>query len=91
MTPESSNSWRSRLNIHGIIDLDQMAAVLTSLIEQIDHQNKIIVNIQKQMQSFVSNQNFIEQFHSLEQILSKLSVRVDSIQEAATSSVLNKK
>jgi hypothetical protein len=91
MTPESSNIWRSRLNIHGIIDLDQMAAVLISLIEQIDHQNKIIINIQKQMQSFVSNQNFIEQFHSLEQILSKLSVRVDSIQEAATSSVLNKK
>jgi len=91
MTPESSSIWRSRLNIHGIIDLDQMAAVLISLIEQIDHQNKIIINIQKQMQSFVSNQNFIEQFHSLEQILSKLSVRVDSIQEAATSSVLNKK
>ena len=91
MTPESSNIWRSRLNIHGIIDLDQMAAVLISLIEQIDHQNKIIINIQKQMQSFVSNQKFIEQFHSLEQILSKLSVRVDSIQEAATSSVLNKK
>jgi len=68
-----------------------MAAVLTSLIEQIDHQNKIIIDIQKQMLTFISNQYFEEKFHSLEQMVSKLSLKVDSIQEAATSFVLNKK
>ena len=87
----SESSWRNRLNIHGIIDLDQMAAVLTSLIEQIDRQNKVIMDLQKQMITFVSNQCFADKIQSLEQSLTKLSVKVDSIHEAATSSVANKK
>ena len=87
----SESSWRNRLNIHGIIDLDQMAAVLTSLIEQIDRQNKVIMDLQKQMITFVSNQYFADKIQSFEQSLSKLSVKADFIHEAATSSVSNKK
>ena len=82
---------KSRLNIHGIIDLDQMAAVLTSLIEQVDRQNRVIGDLQKSLSLYVTNQSFIERVTNLENIVAKSNVKIDAIQEATTATVLNKK
>lgn len=87
----SESSLRSRLNIHGIIDLDQMAAVLTSLVDQVDRQNKTIGDLQKSLSLYVTTDTFTERVSKLEGIVSNACVRLDAIQEAATATVLNKK
>ncbi len=87
----SDSNLRSRLNIHGIVDLDQMAAILTSLVDQVDKQNKTIGELQKSLSLYVTNQTFVERVSKLESVVSDMGTRIDAIQEAATATVLNKK
>lgn len=87
----SDSNLRSRLNIHGIIDLDQMAAILTSLVDQVDKQNKTIGDLQKSLSLYVTNHTFVERISKLEGAVSDMCTRVEAIQEAATATVLNKK
>ena len=87
----SDSNLRSRLNIHGIVDLDQMAAILTSLVDQVDKQNKTIGDLQKSLSLYVTNQTFIDRVSKLESTVSDMCTRIDAIQEAATATVLNKK
>jgi hypothetical protein len=84
-------SLKSRLNIHGIIDLDQMASVLTSLIEQVDRQNRVIGDLQKSLSLYTTRQTFMERMGNVESLLSKASTRIDALHEATTATVLNKK
>ena len=87
----SDSSLKSRLNIHGIIDLDQMAAVLTSLIEQVDRQNRVIGDLQQNMSLYVTKQSFIERISNLENVVAKSNLKIDAIQEASTATVQNRK
>lgn len=87
----SDSNLRSRLNIHGIVDLDQMAAILTSLVDQVDKQNKTIGDLQKSLSLYVTNQTFVDRVSKLESTVSDMCTRIDAIQEAATATVLNKK
>lgn len=87
----SDSNLRSRLNIHGIVDLDQMAAILTSLVDQVDKQNNTIGDLQKSLSLYVTNQTFVDRVSKLESTVSDMCTRIDAIQEAATATVLNKK
>ncbi len=71
--------------------MDQMAAILTSLVDQVDKQNKTIGELQKSLPLYVTNQTFVERVSKLESIVSDMGTRIDAIQEAATATVLNKK
>lgn len=79
------------LNIHGIIDLDQMAGILTRLIDQIDKQNKIISDLREEMSIFVTKKQFLERITNIEALVSNSMQRIDAVQEATTAFVLNKK
>jgi len=87
----AESNLRSRLNIHGIIDLDQMAAVLTSLVDQVDKQNKTIGDLQKSLSLHVTKDTFTERVSKLEDVVAHACRRIDAIQEATTATVLNKK
>lgn len=87
----TESNLRSRLNIHGIIDLDQMAAVLTSLVDQVDKQNKTIGDLQKSLSFYVTKDTFTERVSKLETVVAHACTRIDAIQEATTATVLNKK
>ena len=82
---------RNRLNIHGIVDLDQMAAVLASLVEQLDRQNTEISELKKQLSSYVTYDCFNNRISALENIVTTANVKIDAIQEAATATAMNKK
>lgn len=82
---------RSRLNIKGLLDLDQMSAVITGLIEQVDRQNTIINDLNERLNSFVEASEFAQRFSSLEGLVTKFSNKLDAVQQAATGIVLNKK
>ncbi|KAJ1438781.1 hypothetical protein B484DRAFT_444391 [Ochromonadaceae sp. CCMP2298] len=84
-------SLKSKLNIHGIIDLDQMATVLTSLIEQVDRQNRVIGDLQKSLSQYTTRQTFMERIGNLESLLSKAHTRIEALHEATTATVFNKK
>lgn len=77
--------------MHGIVDLDQMAAVLTALVDQVDKQNKVIGDLQKSLSLYVRNDVFVERISKLEEVVATAITRVDAIQEAATACVVNKK
>lgn len=82
---------RNRLNIHGIVDLDQMAAILASLVEQLDRQNTEISELKKQLSSYVTYDCFNNRISTLENIVTTANVKIDAIQEAATATAMNKK
>lgn len=77
--------------MHGIVDLDQMAAVLTALVDQVDKQNKVIGDLQKSLSLYVKNDVFVDRLNSLEGVVATAITRIDAIQEAATATVTNKK
>jgi hypothetical protein len=87
----SESLIRSRLNIRGVVDLDQLAVILSGLIDQVDRQNKVIAELQNSLSNYVTNQSFIERTTNLENVVAKALTRIDAIQEAATSTVMNKK
>lgn len=68
-----------------------MAAVLTSLVDQVDKQNKTIGDLQNSLSLYVTNQTYVERISKLESVVSDMCTRIDAIQEAATATVLNKK
>lgn len=87
----ADNSLKSKLNMHGIVDLDQMAAVLSALVDQVDKQNRVIGDLQRSLSLYVKNDMFVERISKLESVVATAITRIDAIQEAATATAVNKK
>ena len=49
---------KGKLNIHGFLDLDQMAAVLSGLLDQVDRQNKVINALRDSLLDYVDSNLF---------------------------------
>lgn len=81
---------KSKLNIHGLIDLDQMAALLTTLVSRIDQQDKVIADLQNNSNSYVNIEVFSDTLNELERSIKENNLRLDAVQLSATSRVMNK-
>ena len=77
--------------MHGIVDLDQMAAVLTALVDQVDKQSKVIGDLQKSLSLYVKNDAFLDRVSRLEDVVTTAITKIDAVQEAATATVVTKK
>jgi hypothetical protein len=82
---------RSKLNIHGIVDLDQMALVLTSLVEQVERQNHTIADLNNKFTLYVTKESFVERLESVENVLAGACTKIDAIQEAVTATAMGKR
>lgn len=85
------SSLRSKLNIHGIVDLDQMAMVLTSLVEQVDRQNKTIIDLRDSLSNYVTKESFVERIGALEDNLKRAWSKIDAVHEATTATAMGKR
>ena len=83
----ADSSLRSRLNMHGIVDLDQMAAVLTALVDQVDKQNKVIGDLQKSLSLYVRNDVFVERISKLEEVVASIEVNIDDLNDIFTERI----
>ena len=78
---------RDKLNIHGIIDLEQLAGTLSNLIDRLDQQNEVITNLQKRMGSLFTQKMFQENFVYVQDALSKIDARVETIATASSTKI----
>jgi hypothetical protein len=84
-------SYGNRLNIRGIIDLDQMSAVISGLMDRLDKQELFIIDLQQKLETCTCNEKFYSQVHLLEESIYKTNDRLDAVQIASTAKVMNKK
>jgi uncharacterized coiled-coil DUF342 family protein len=82
---------RNRLNIHGIVDLDQMALVLTSLVEQVDRQNKTITELRETFAHYVTKDAFAVRVDKLEENLRDACTKIEALHEATTATAMGKR
>lgn len=77
--------------MHGIVDLDQMAVVLAKLVEQVDRQNKTILDLKESLSLYVTKDTFYERLSSVEANLESAWEKINAIHEATTATAIGKK
>ena len=81
----------SIINMHGIVDLDQMGSILTTLMSQVEQQNRIIESLQKDLANSVTKKQLDEFTLSINNYFSQVNNRIDSLQATNTVQISNKK
>jgi predicted component of type VI protein secretion system len=79
------------LNIHGIINLDQLSQLFQQLISQIDKQNKKILELEETISNCVSKSEFETHLSKVETTLNQVEIKVGKLQIASTSVIHDKK
>lgn len=77
-------------NVHGVINLDAVVSLLSGLMQHVEQQNKVIADLQFTMKTFVKSNLFNEKVTQLDNLITRLDNRCDTIQRAATSHVHHK-
>lgn len=79
----------ARVNLKGMIRLDQVEDLLTSLMSRIDSQEQRIVQLQ-QMCAFYSKRADVEsQFEELSHQMNKISTKLETVHSYATANIGN--
>lgn len=76
-------------NMHGIVNLDAVSALLQGLLQQIVRQNVVMKNMQEQINHMVTQQDHQEVVRRLEDKISLLEAGVIKAQKAATANLLD--
>ena len=77
-------------NMHGIINLDAMATLLTQLIQRVDQQNETIVKLQQSLQAYGKNSDINEKFVEIEKKINDVDVKASNAILASTTIILDK-
>ncbi len=77
-------------NIRGIVDLDQLADILSNLVDHVNNQNNVIADLENKMSNYINYQVFEEKYRKLVTAITGLESQVHAIQSAATAKIYNK-
>ena len=81
-----------RLNIHGIIDLDQMARLLNEMLERLSRQESVIEVLQHRCGSCVANaDSLLKTTLEIERSISQITARLDEIQPLSSVEIYGKR
>ena len=80
-----------KLNIRGVIDLDQIASILTNLIDQVDRQNVVIADLKSGISKCATQAMLEENMVSAYSSMDKLGEKVNKVYLASTAEVAKKK
>ena len=91
MQEDKKINTKSIMNMHGIVDLDQMGIILTTLMSQVDNQNTVIESLQNDLKKVVTKKEFNEFSISINNYFSQVNNRIDALQLASTVQISDKK
>jgi hypothetical protein len=79
------------LNVRGIVDLDQIAKVITSLVDQVNRQNIVISDLKTALSQCVTHDVLEENIVLAYSNMNRLGERLDKVQEACTAEISEKR
>jgi hypothetical protein len=85
-----ADTMSRKLNIRGIIDLDQIATILTNLIDQVDRQNVVIADLKNALSKCATQSSLQENMMASYSSMEKISEKLHKVHLAATTEVAKK-
>jgi transcription elongation GreA/GreB family factor len=76
-----------KVNLRGMVQLDQMEDFLSHLLDRITQQDKIIESLSKLLENAATKTASERKFKEIEAFLLKLSNRLDAVETASTAIV----
>jgi hypothetical protein len=87
MADSTFQNIKTKLNIRGMVDLDQLSDVLVSLMEHADKQNKVIADLEAKLLGYVNLRTFGEKYENIVRTLTQIESSIQSVQMATTATV----
>ncbi len=78
---------KSKLNIRGVVDLDQLSDVLLFLMDHVDKQEKVIADLDARLLGYVNLRTFGEKYEKIIRSLTQIESSIQSVQMAVTAKV----
>lgn len=82
---EVNSTITPRVNLRGMIQLDQIEDLLSSLLHRINKQDQTIENLQKLCKSFMPQNKAMESISEIEKEIKKINLKLDITTKASTS------